>query len=668
MSQSIYLKSAISIADDLIAKAERDKHGVSWKSMSTDIQNNNATLWNASETIYNGVAGITLFFVELYKAVPEKKYLDIIEQSSSWLIGQAQDKPLKFYSLYSGRLGVAYCLAKVYQLTKEEIYKKEAVEIALKADSFFELGSLKYDLLVGPPGCILGLLHIYDITLDERLLPIVNLYIEKTLENMHLCEAGIYWNRSKDYMKGLCGFSHGAAGLGFIFLELGHYFKNDSFFWVAEQVFKYENFQFSETTTNWPDFRRSMYKQGDYEEFINHFEKGNIHFFTKGGDMNAWCHGAAGIGLSRINAYEYLKDEKYKLDLKKAVAKVVKTNIETKRDERSHFGLCHGACGNAELFISGFDLLQDPQLKMYSTQIADAAIEEYNLHKGYLSGYSSSKEQNDTSLFMGNAGIGYYMLRLNDSAKTENILAPRLYSTYKGNLDPEKYKAIRINRTLLKRRIIEKIFSRSIRIIEQSFPFELELFFESDNSAKNSLQQDFLHFVKETNAYKTYPHIQEIVSLEWDRYMTNESIVSDVSNFVQILYILEKFKQYETLSKQDFLKLNLKIVDGARINSTHFNWPDNPIVDIKQPLPEDEYYILLLPSFNGTLELAISDLLAALLTSFFEKNTVETVVQEVLENFSSQPQEVLDQIQLSVIQNIKYGIEKGMLLPLSCNS
>ncbi len=661
MSGSKYLQHAIDIAESLIAKAEYNEHGMYWKSMSMDMQNDNAIIWNVSDSIYNGVAGITLFFVELYKSVPEKKYLKVIEQSAAWLIENDKNNPTHYYSLYSGRLGSAYCLSKIYTLTKNQIYKKASVEIALKADVFLKGENLKYDLLVGPPGCIIGLLHIYEATKENKILEVLDLYVATVLDNLYSSEAGIYWNRGKDYIHGLCGFSHGAAGMAYIFLELGHYFNNDSFLWLAEQIFKYENSYYDAKNSNWPDYRKSIYKEGDYKDFIKKYEEKQFDFFTKGGDMNAWCHGAAGIGLSRARAIECLHDEQYKTDLQNAIYKVIQSNIEPNQKIRELYGLCHGACGNAEIFVDAFEILKDNKLKKYAEQIADNAIVEEKKYGGYLSGYSTSNEQNDTSLFMGNAGIAYFMLRMNDSTKTESVLAPKLKSIFTG--DVKKYTSITISPSQLKRQIIKKHFLRTINLIEENFSSTLNSFFENTISSQKSLQHDFFQFINAVTFYKQYPIIEEIFSLEWEKYLATESIKSDVLNYVQALYSIEKFEEYQNLATQDFLNLKLKFIDEAKIITTHFNWQEYISIDIQSPLPENELYVLLLPFFSGTIELQISDLLAALLTSFTEANKVEMVLNEVVDNFKDEPDDVQSQIKNAVIQNIMYGIQKGMLIP-----
>ena len=94
--------------------------------------------------------------------------------------------------------------------------------------------------------------------------------------------------------------------------------RKQNFLEAAENAFSYENHWFNEQINNWPDFR---------------IEKG-ILLSKKNTDeltySSAWCHGAPGIGLSRIRAYDLLKDDKYLKDSNLSIntcIKILEQNI-----------------------------------------------------------------------------------------------------------------------------------------------------------------------------------------------------------------------------------------------------------------------------------------------------------------------------------------------------
>ena len=81
----------------------------------------------------------------------------------------------------------------------------------------------------------------------------------------------------------LTGFGHGAAGIACALARLGHATGERRFVDAACEGIAYECAVFSVEAGNWPDFRGLP------------GETGPVY-------MNAWCHGATGIGLGRLGA------------------------------------------------------------------------------------------------------------------------------------------------------------------------------------------------------------------------------------------------------------------------------------------------------------------------------------------------------------------------------
>ncbi len=87
----------------------------------------------------------------------------------------------------------------------------------------------------------------------------------------------------------LTGLSHGASGMGLALLEAGVALSDGRLVDAAVRAFDYEHTLLDETAGNWPDLR---IRPGTAEE--------RLPF------MVAWCHGAPGIGLTRLRALELL--------------------------------------------------------------------------------------------------------------------------------------------------------------------------------------------------------------------------------------------------------------------------------------------------------------------------------------------------------------------------
>ena len=89
--------------------------------------------------------------------------------------------------------------------------------------------------------------------------------------------------RNGDQPRPLAGLSHGAGGIGLALIETGVALGDDALVDAGAAGFAYEEAVFDAATGNWPDFRPDV---------------------PPGPGMSSWCHGAPGIGLTRLRALQ----------------------------------------------------------------------------------------------------------------------------------------------------------------------------------------------------------------------------------------------------------------------------------------------------------------------------------------------------------------------------
>src|SRR5581483_2271946 len=142
-------------------------------------------------------------------------------------------------------------------------------------------------------------------------------------------DEGWSWRTVGGMRRNLTGFSHGTAGIGWALLELWSATGEERFRGGALEAFRYERSLFDAEQRNWPDYR---------EEETRY--------------PAVWCHGAGGIGFSRLRAWQLLGDPETLAEARTALA----TTADTLREDRS-FGLCHGTAGNADLLVYASDVL-----------------------------------------------------------------------------------------------------------------------------------------------------------------------------------------------------------------------------------------------------------------------------------------------------------------------
>ncbi len=415
VADAVFLNGAIAIGNHLISIATIDGDQVSWRNIDPLTGKNKPD----SNELYAGISGIGLFFLELYKQTHQKRYLRI---ATNALLTAASREILQpsGAAFITGRLGVAYALAELYKVTGSKAYMRQALELA-KAHR--HPSGLPCEFINGDAGALLAFLHLHAISQEPWLLEAVNTYAGSLIQRAQPATIGIYWDRSPSASQPLCGFSHGTSGIGFVFLELGHYLKNSAYYAVAEQAFAYENACFDATKRNWPDFRLNMWKREEIAAMEKSYSQGDWQVFEQAKDMAAWCHGAPGIALSRIRGYQLIRDRTYLQDLNRAMAK-------TKESPLGNLCLCHGLAGNLDAYIESYKVLK--RRKPWANARASGLLlldEATTLLTHLHAGDPLPLQRRPLGLFVGLAGVGYNLLRLYDPVRTASILAPRLTTT-----------------------------------------------------------------------------------------------------------------------------------------------------------------------------------------------------------------------------------------------
>ena len=129
--------------------------------------------------------------------------------------------------------------------------------------------------------------------------------------------------------------------------------------------------------------------------------------------MEYWCHGAPGIALSRLRAFQLIKDEELRSDAL-AGLKTTSRMIESALAKSSvNFSLCHGLLGNAEVIAYGRDILGADEVENdLVAAVAAVGIERFS--EGNLPWPCGTHSGETSNLMLGLSGIGYAYLRFYD--------------------------------------------------------------------------------------------------------------------------------------------------------------------------------------------------------------------------------------------------------------
>jgi lantibiotic biosynthesis protein len=361
--------------------------------------------------IYDGTGGIALFFSNLYRYTDKNNYREIAQGAINQALSKVNELPdICRYSFFTGKLGIAYALAKIGYDLHEDNLIQNGIRLLNELQHNFE-GEHLMDVISGNASGIPALIGLYELLRDEKMLNLAVVLGDELIRTARREPRGLSWdyrvNGIKSSSHNLTGFSHGAAGIGNSLLELYRITKESRFLESAEGAFSYENHWFNKQIGNWPDFR---------SERKDHRNKSVFTYAI------AWCHGAPGIGLSRIRAYDMIKDPQYLMDSHASLkASTLALEERLNGNKFSDFSLCHGLSGLCETLLYASQVFKDSTYKSLAEKVGLYGIEKY---KGNGSTWRCgiNKGGETPTLMLGLAGIGYFYLQLVDSSKILNPL------------------------------------------------------------------------------------------------------------------------------------------------------------------------------------------------------------------------------------------------------
>lgn len=396
--------TAVAIGHQILTRCEEEGDGLWWpRSVPRGAE---GIVEKRTPALWGGASGIALFLLELYGVTGDRTMLDAARRALRWCVREAPAVPRERRAGFmNGGLGVAYVLCRAYDLTGEEMFLAQARTLALELVA----GQARWpicDLLSGLAGTILVLAHVESRFADHSLAQARERLLHELIGRSRAHRTGIFWDASPRWALPLCGMAHGPSGIAFVLSELlgssttapDHPLRT-----LIRDAFAYEDQYYSETVDNWPD-HRSLRSADAEPEF-----------------MNGWCHGAAGIALARLGAAEL------GLDRCRYSRAAVATTLRDLDAELAHgtlrrsLTLCHGLTGLAELLLYA----GGPRERAVAEEVGDAVVAQFERLGSIRPGYRSP-DLEDSSLFVGSAGAGLFLLRLRHGSRVPSILRPSL--------------------------------------------------------------------------------------------------------------------------------------------------------------------------------------------------------------------------------------------------
>lgn len=348
--------------------------------------------------LYSGTSGVALFLAELYGIVQEAWIHSLALGAIRHALSRSEGIPPSLRLGYlTGCTGIALAAVRVAMILGESAVLTEGKTLLRQAIS--EIGEAReFDLMSGKAGAIAALIVLNAILDDPSLL---DRAVRMGNELLKTAEKSIGYSWPSPALRSehnLTGFSHGAAGVAYALLELFHATGVATYREGSAKAMQYERHWFDAAAENWPDFRADPYSARSRRR-------------SQWPSLTFWCHGAPGIALSRLRAYEILQDDACKAEAIVAL-RTTATSIEAAIDAcTGNCSMCHGILGNAEALSYGANVIgsEEAQFEGLAIKAAVYAADRYSARGTWPCGTRTAQTPN---FMLGLAGIGHHYLRL----------------------------------------------------------------------------------------------------------------------------------------------------------------------------------------------------------------------------------------------------------------
>ncbi len=396
------LAAAVAVGERLESLALTNGDAAWW--FGPEFETSRFVLKPAGPDLHLGTPGIALFLAHLGAASGEPRFTRLARAAVVTLREQAAPNAplLDTIGAFSGWGGVLYTFTHLGVLWNDESLLDEARDVAERLAPGIESDET-CDVIAGAAGALVCLLGLHRVRPAERLLALAVRCGERILARAIPMERGLGWRIELAGPTPLAGFSHGGAGISWALLHLAAATGDDRFRQAAFAALEYERSLYDSAEENWPDLRVDP-RRAETE--------------TAQRFMCAWCHGAAGIALGRLDSLP-LVDGAAKLSLLAECEIAVRTTL------RTGFGhghsLCHGDLGNLETLT-----LAAERLGVGGAALAETAGQ---LAGGILAGAGQDGWRQGVrsgavapGLMVGLAGMGYGLLRLRSPERVPSVL------------------------------------------------------------------------------------------------------------------------------------------------------------------------------------------------------------------------------------------------------
>lgn len=338
--------------------------------------------------LYGGISGIAVFLGEYLKSFKDKRAQWCFElavnkmkrYTEKFCSESVREQPVKT-GIVDGEASLVWVYLQLFEMSGDIEYLDYASRHFRGMKRYFYEDHY-FDLLSGNAGAILAAIHLYQTTGEKEYLDMAE-ELERCLWE-HRCEmeSGSGWKIPGMEIP-LAGMAHGNSGFLLAYTMLYKAVRKKEYLDKIKSILTYEDSLYSEEYGNWLDLRCP--------------DRNKI--------MNAWCHGAPGILLARMELKEIMGNAAVNRDIGRCVKGILQ------QKEMNKICICHGVAGNL--------IILDRYSKSFKDGMPDGftvVLKARLLQMLEQSENISVTESRNPAFMNGISGVGYVLLKLYNNA------------------------------------------------------------------------------------------------------------------------------------------------------------------------------------------------------------------------------------------------------------
>ncbi len=221
-------------------------------------------------------------------------------------------------------------------------------------------------------------------------------------------EAGIKWAMDPQYPRLMPNFSHGTAGIAYFLASL--YQKTN------EQ-------KYLDGALSGAEYLKSIARTDDDTCLIFHHEPEGEDLFYLG-----WCHGPVGTARTFYRLFQITEEKEWMEWAEKGARGILKSGIPEQETPGfwNNVGVCCGSAGVADFFLSLFQITKKKKYLEFAHKMTGQILDKASRDdKGMWWVQAEHRTRPDflqaqTNLMQGAAGIGLWLLRLEEYKTGQN--------------------------------------------------------------------------------------------------------------------------------------------------------------------------------------------------------------------------------------------------------